>query len=139
MSPTIFLTIEQVLIIHEDQIDRYGGMHGLKSLELLESAVLRPQTVFGGKELYPSIFDKASSLLHSIIFNHSFTDGNKRTAIVSAILFLKLNNVSFTLQKKDLADNVIKIVTDKWDGGKIALWLEQNSSLPHSSISLLNT
>ncbi len=81
--------------------------------------------------MYPSIFDKVSSLLHSIMFNHPFIDGNKRTA-----LFLKLNGISFILQEKDLATTIIQIETDKWGRKEIATWFEKNSlfSPTHSSL-----
>src|SRR3990172_10842143 len=86
-----FITLEQLLTIHEDQIDRYGGSHGIRDLNLLESALFRPQTTFSGEDLYKTIFDKAAALMHSLILNHPFVDGNKRTAVVAAIIFLLQN------------------------------------------------
>lgn len=125
---TIFLTFEQVLVIHEDQIDRYGGSHGLRDLALLESAIFRPQTTFADQELYPSIFKKAAALLHSLIFNHPFIDGNKRTAIVATILFLDLNSYNLKISQSILVNTVIEIETKQWDIDQISDWIEKNSA-----------
>lgn len=99
---TIFLTLEQILAIHDDQIERYGGSHGIRDIGLLESAVFRPQSTFDGEELYPNTFEKAAVLLHSLLLNHVFMDGNKRTSIVSILVFLELNGYLFTISQKRL-------------------------------------
>lgn len=74
-----YLSLEQVLVIHEKLIEKYGGSHGIRDHALLESAVVRPRTSAFGEEAYPTLFLKAAVLLHSIIKNHPFVDGNKRT------------------------------------------------------------
>ena len=109
----IFLTLEQILLIHEDQIDRYGGSHGLRDITLLESAIYRLQTTFGGIDLYPSMFDKAAALVHSLLLNHPFVDGNKRTAIASMLVFLDLNNYSFSVSQKKLTLTALSIENKK--------------------------
>lgn len=102
VKSTLFLTLEQALFIHEDQVDRYGGGHGVRDFGLLESAILRSQTTFGGIDLYVTIFDKAAALMHSLLLNHPFVDGNKRTAVVCALAFLELNGFSLKVTDKDL-------------------------------------
>lgn len=92
MAKTIFLTLEQVLAIHYDQIERYGGSHGVRDLALLESATQRPQASFMGEDLYPDIFKKGAALMHSLILNHPFVDGNKRSGVVSTASFLHYNS-----------------------------------------------
>lgn len=123
----IFLDLEQVLTLHLDQIEKYGGSHGIRDLKLLESAIFRPQATFGGEDLYSTIFDKAAALLHSIILNHPFLDGNKRIGIVSAIVFLELNGFRFKATNKQVVQNATKIATKKMDMVEIAVWLEKNS------------
>jgi hypothetical protein len=80
-----YLTIEQILAIHETLINRYGGSHGIRDKGLLESAVFRPQTVIFGKEAYPALFEKCAVLGYSIIQNHPFLDGNKRAGFAARL------------------------------------------------------
>lgn len=127
MAEAVYLTFEQVLVIHDDQIERYGGRHGLRDLSLLESAILRPQTTFGGKELYPSVFDKAAAMMHSLILNHPFEDGNKRTGSVSAIVFLEMNGFILDVGQGELVDVVLKVESKNWGVKELSNWLEKNS------------
>ena len=78
---------KQIIYLHKRIIENTGGQEGLRDTRLLESAVYRPMATFGGQELYPDIFDKASALIHSLISNHPFFDGNKRTSYESIPLF----------------------------------------------------
>lgn len=123
----IYLTLEQILIIHQDQIERYGGTHGLRDLALLESAIFRPQSSFSSKELYKTIFDKTAALMHSLILNHPFIDGNKRTGIVSALVFLELNGFRLEVGTKELIKTALKIESKKLNLENVAKWLESNS------------
>lgn len=122
-----YLTLEQILVIHEDQIDRYGGSHGLRELSLLESAIFRPQTTFSGEDLYLTLFDKSASLLHSILLNHPFVDGNKRTAIVSTIVFLMLNGWELQVEQEELIEKLLETVSKKYTIEIISNWLKDNS------------
>lgn len=124
---TNFLTLEQLVIIHDDQIERYGGFHGIRDLGLLESALLRPQTTFGGQDLYITIFDKAASLFHSLLMNHAFVDGNKRTAIAAAIIFLDLNGYTLTVSQDKLIQAVLNLENKKITIKQITSWLKKHS------------
>ena len=124
----IYLTLEEILIIHEDQIERYGGTSGIRDLALLDSAILRPQTTFSGKDLYETLFEKAASLMHSLIMNHAFIDGNKRTGAVSTFIFLELNNLQISVKESELVDSVLRIEKEKWKINRIAEWLKENST-----------
>jgi len=86
-----YLTSQQVLYIHDQMIKRFGGSMGIRDIGLLESAVGRPLASFDGKDLYLDIFYKSAALLQSLLKNHPFVDGNKRTALSSAGLFLRIN------------------------------------------------
>ena len=122
-----FLTLDQILVIHQDQIDRYGGSHGLRDLALLESALFRPQSTFSGKDLYPSLFDKAAALLHSLTLNHPFVDGNKRTATVSTIVFLLKNGFELKFTNGKLVEYIVKVERRKYEIENISAWLKNNS------------
>lgn len=124
---TIFLTLEQVLVIHEDQIIRYGGTSGLRDLSLLESAIFRPQSSFGGEYLYSSVFEKAVALVHSLILNHPFIDGNKRTGVVSGLVFIEMNGYAFDVTQDELVEMALKIATKVCDIKEIADWFKKNS------------
>ena len=86
-----YLNINQILAIHSEVIEQAGGSRGIRNIGLVDSAVARPQATFGGKDLYPDIFSKAACLGHSLIRNHPFVDGNKRTGYMSMRLFLNIN------------------------------------------------
>lgn len=122
---TIYLTLEQIIIIHEDQIVRYGGSSGLRDVSLLESAVFRPQSSFGGNDLYPTIFDKASVLMHSLILNHSFIDGNKRVGTASVLVFLELNGYQLRVTQKALVNTALGVESKKINTEKLAVWLKK--------------
>lgn len=123
----LFLTLEQVLVIHEDQIVRYGGTSGLRDLMLLESAIFRPQSSFGGEYLYSTVFVKAGALVHSLILNHPFIDGNKRTGVVSALVFLEINGYSLDVTQNELMGMALKTIAKVRDIEGIADWLKSNS------------
>ena len=127
MADTIFLKLEEIIAIHHDQVKRYGGSHGIRDLNLLISAISRPQASFAGEDLYPDIFTKASALMHSLILNHSFIDGNKRTAVVTCARFLYVNGYLFEASKSQLVKVALKVESKEWDIEKISNWLEKNS------------
>lgn len=128
MDKVVYLTLEQVLVIHEDQIERYGGTSGLRDLSLLESAIFRPQSNFSGADLYKTLYEKGAALMHSIIKNHPFVDGNKRTGIVAAFVFLKLNMLEITVERTQLVKIALRIEMENWNIEKIAKLLEGNQT-----------
>src|ERR1700712_2200535 len=91
MDP-LFLSLDEVLEIHEQQIERYGGSSGLRDGAGLESAVATPQVTFGGDFLHPSIPAMAAAYLFHLCQNHPFIDGNKRVGANAAIAFLLMND-----------------------------------------------
>ena len=106
-----YLTAGQLLFIHARLIAETGGSHGLRDQSRLESAVARPQAVFAGKELYPDIFMKAAALLDSLVNNHPFVDGNKRTGISAAALFLCFNGWRLTGGNTELVEFTLQVAT----------------------------
>ncbi len=91
MSHIIFLTLAEVIDIHADQIERYGGSHGVRDMNLLSSAVATPSASFGGDYLHANIYEMAAAYAFHIAQNHPFIDGNKRAALASALVFLEMN------------------------------------------------
>ena len=87
------LSIDIIREIHAEAIERFGGLNGIRDENLLASAVLTPQSSFGGKSPYADIVEVAAAYLFYICNNHPFLDGNKRTAMMAAIVFLRLNEI----------------------------------------------
>ena len=119
-----YLTVKDVLLLHNLAIDESGGSHGLRDLGLLESAVARPQASFGGEDLYPTIFIKAGTLVHSLLRNHPFVDGNKRTSMFSAMTFLELNGYRFIAKQKEVVNFALKVENERLSVEEIAKWLK---------------
>jgi len=122
-----YLTSEQLLFIHSRLIAETGGSHGVRDLARLESAVARPQAVFDRKELYPDVFLKAAALLDSLVNNHPFIDGNKRTGIAAAALFLQANGRQLTASTSELEEFTLEAVTSHPDLIILADWLRRRS------------
>lgn len=123
----IFLTTSQVLYIHDRIFKRFGGSHGIRDTGLIESAVAKPKATFGGKYLYISIFDKAAALLQSLLKNHPFVDGNKRTALTSAGVFLKKNSYKLVNKHKQEVEFAIRVDNGNLTVEQISKWLKEHS------------
>lgn len=120
---------EDVLLIHSALIDMYGGAHGVRDVGLLESALNRPYSTFDQQELYPSLINKCSALIESILINHPFVDGNKRTGFSLIALMLKKENYIITASENDIYDFIISIASGKRQYDEIVTWLEMNTGL----------
>lgn len=114
MNPT-FLSIGEVLEIHRDQINRYGGDPGIRDLGLLQSALTMPAAGFGGRYLHGDLYEMAAAYLFHIIQNHPFVDGNKRTGVVAALVFLALNNVVIEAEVDDV-ERLVRAVAESEAG-----------------------
>lgn len=88
-----WITLEEFLLIHERVTEETGGIRGIINFSGLESSLSRPFTSFSGDDMFPDLYSKVASLIHSLISSHPFTDGNKRTALVSADVCLRLNGI----------------------------------------------
>lgn len=87
-----WITLEELILIHERVIEETGGIHGVINPGGLESALARPFTTLGAQEMFPDLWSKVATLIHSLIAFHPFVDGNKRTALVAADVCLRLNS-----------------------------------------------
>ena len=123
-----YLTAEQVLFIHARLIAETGGEHDVRDLGLLQSAVSRPQASFERQDLYPDVYHKAAALLESLINNHPFVDGNKRTGFTSAAMFLKINGFSLVASNQEVESFVLSIATGEGSIETITDWLKTYST-----------
>ncbi len=110
-----FLALEDVLAIHEQQIARFGGMNGIRESGLLESAIAVPQAAFGGEWLHDGLFEMAAAYAFHIAENQPFIDGNKRTGLLAAIIFLDINGISIDFPDDRLYQAMIDISGKKLD------------------------
>jgi death-on-curing protein len=124
----LYLSPEQILDLHEKQIRSFGGSAGLRDRGALESAVARPAMTFGGEDLYPDVADKASALMHSLVMNHAFVDGNKRVGTSAAELFLDLNGYRLAATDEDLEQITLSVARGELDAGALAIWFRQRIS-----------
>lgn len=124
---TIFVLLEDVLIIHELIIETSKGKAGIRDFSLLHSAIFRPQASFGGEDLYPTLLNKASALVHSLLLNHPFNDANKRTALASTERFLNINGFVVIVAQKEKVKFTLDIESKKLNLEKIAKWLKSHS------------
>jgi death on curing protein len=109
MTIPVFLTVEQVLFLHADLIDRYGGSLGLRDRGLLESALAQPGAQFGGEYLHGDLFEMAAAYLFHLVMNHAFVDGNKRIGAASAIVFLSINDITIEADEDGLVELTLRV------------------------------
>ncbi len=121
------LTLRQILLLHEAMIEKHGGSSGIRDRGMFESAIHRPFATFAGADLYPDIYLKAAALVQSIVKNHPFVDGNKRTAFVSAFMFLKKNGIDLIVEKAAGVKFVLNVANENLSVDEISLWLKKHS------------
>lgn len=122
-----FLDLGELIAIHNHQINTYGGLHGMRDHKLLESAINYPQAMFAQEYLHKNIYHMSAAYMYAIIKNHAFLDGNKRTGIAAAILFLERNDIVIDATIDELFDLAIATATSKNTEDGVALFFEQKS------------
>ena len=123
----VFLTLGEVIEIHRDQIERYGGDPGIRDLVLLQSALATPVAGFGGRYLHTDLFEMAAAYLFHITQNHPFVDGNKRTGAVASLVFLALNDIEIDADEEEFEKTVIGVAEEKIDKAAVAEFFRNNS------------
>ena len=121
-----FLTLDQIVQLHVLVVGKTGGSTGIRDLEPLESVVGAQNQYVFGKERNKDQIQKAAALISGIIGDHPFVDGNKRTALLTALTFLKINGVNLTIPQGDLENFAVQVTIDKLDVTLIANWLEKH-------------
>jgi death-on-curing protein len=125
-----FLGLDEVLALHADQIDRYGGTHGLRDLGLLESALAAPRATFGGDFLHGTLPEMAAAYLYHLVRNHPFLDGNKRTGLAAAIAFLGTNDLWLEADPDSLVALVVGVAEGRVGKAEVAVYLKESSAPP---------
>ena len=120
------LTVSEVLLLHEKLIAKTGGLSGIRDMGMLESAVLNCSQTFDGEELYPTTIEKAARMAFGICKNHPFIDGNKRVAILSMLMMLRINGVTICYTQKELIGLGLGIAEGAIDDNGILDWINQH-------------
>jgi death-on-curing protein len=121
----VYLSVVQVLQLHHVLLRAFGGREGLRDRGGLASAVARPAATFGGEDLYPDLAAKAAALMHSLLLNHPFVDGNKRVGVAAAELFLRVNGWELDAGDEELEEMTISIATGDVEAEALAIWFRQ--------------
>lgn len=108
-------------------IKRHGGSSGIRNVGMLESAAHRPFATFSGRDLYPGIYLKVAAFLQSIVKNHPFIDGNKRTAYSAVFILLKKNGVDLVVKKREAVEFMISVANQNLSVDEISGWLKKHS------------
>ncbi len=122
-----YLTAEQILFLHARLVAETGGSHGVRDLNMLLSAVGRPQVSFNNQDLYPDMFAKAGALMDSLIRNHPFLDGNKRTGVAAAALFLRINGFRLDARNAELEKFTLEVASSQHTMDEIVVWLQSHA------------
>ena len=120
-----YLTLEEVLRMHDVFIEKFGGLSGVRDTNLLSSAIETPKMAMFGEDLYPTVYDKAAAYLYHIVQNHPFVDANKRTGFGAAYLFLKANKVPILFDDESFENLIIETAKGKRTKKEIAYFLEE--------------
>jgi len=121
----LFLTLEEVLSLHADQIERYGGTPGPRDPGLLSSALAMPQASFAGKFLHATVNEMAAAYLFHLTQDHPFVDGNKRIGLAAALAFLGLNDLELRSDDDDVFDLVMGVAQGLRSKAEIAVFFQQ--------------
>ena len=126
MSEPEFLTLDEVLGIDADQTRVYAGASGIRDLARLRSAIAMPETTFDGEYLHPSAFEMAAAYLFHVARNHPFVDGNKRTALMCALVFLGLNGERLRADPDDLYSLVDGVAAGEVDKAEVSVFVRRH-------------
>ena len=126
MAP-LFLALDEVVAIHRDQLERYGGSKGVRDWRLLQSAIATPAATFGGQYLHSDLCEMAAAYLFHIVQNHPFIDGNTRVGAVAADVFLALNDVRLVASQDDYAELVLSLARGETSKSAVAEFFRANT------------
>ncbi|HHY92413.1 MAG TPA: type II toxin-antitoxin system death-on-curing family toxin [Firmicutes bacterium] len=121
MEKIVFLTLAEVVTVHQDQIERYGGAPGIRDWALLNYALAVPEASFGGAYLHTDLSAMAAAYAFHLAQNHPFVDGNKRTALACALVFLELNGVTVRDPEGRLYGAMMQVAKGEMDNSTLTL------------------
>ena len=122
-----YVSLTEVLLLHARIVQLVGGAEGVRDFGLLESAVARPRATFSGTDLYPALWDRAAALMESLVQNHPFVDGNKRTGLVAIGVFLERNSYRLIANNDQVFEFTMSVARGDTRHQDIARWLQDNS------------
>jgi death-on-curing protein len=122
-----YLSAEDILVIHDETIEKEGGIFGIRDIGLVYSIAERPKMAMMGQEFYPDVFSKATAILEGLATFHVFADGNKRTAFIACLTFLGLNEYELEVSTEQGLIFVLAVTTKKKTLEEIANWLKKHS------------
>ncbi len=125
LGDPLSLDVDDVLDIHATLLETYGGSAGLRDRGLLESALAQPQASFGGQLVHEGLVTMAAASLFHIVSNHPFIDGNKRTGLLAAIVFLDVNGIAIDRPSEDLYELTVGVAEGRIEKSAIAAELER--------------
>jgi death on curing protein len=126
MEP-LFLTLDEILLIHENQLKLYGGDSGLRDMGLLQSALNMPSAGFGDEYFHKDLYEMAAAYLFHLVKNHPFVDGNKRVGFVASYVFLRINGIQVTAIDKAYEELTLDTAQGKVDKSQIAVFFKKHS------------
>ena len=129
-----FLTLEDILALHNELIQRYGGTPGLRDAGLLEAALAMPQAGFGGQYFHEFPHEMGAAYLFHLVRNHAFIDGNKRVALACAILFFKINRVPYEITEEEAVELTLAAASGRVDKGTVTAFFRQHLRIPDNPV-----
>ncbi len=127
MNAPEFLSLADVLELHVELVEKYGGSQGVRDMGLLQFALAVPQSGIGGEYFHADLFEMAAAYLFHLVSNHPFVDGNKRTGTVAAIQFLWLNGVRLEAPSRQFEDLIIAVAEGRKGKVEVAAFLRRHS------------
>ena len=124
----IIPTLEQIIELHDDIVAQSGGSHGIRDINLIDSAINAPFQTFGGYELYPTFEEKVARLAYNLTMNHAFFDGNKRIGAGALGLLLEVNNVDLIANDKEVIDVFLDLASEKIGYEEFLEWIKKHIS-----------
>ena len=118
-----YLTKEQIIYLHKQLIQEFGGTEGIRNDNLLESAIASPFQTFSLKEFYPTIEEKAARLGYGLVSNHCFIDGNKRIGAHAMLVFLALNDIQLDFTQEELIQIFLDLASGNSDYNTLLVWI----------------
>jgi death-on-curing protein len=122
-----YLTLNEVLAVHDQVMRQSGGAVGVLSLSALESALAQPRMTFGGEDLYPALAEKAAALGYSLIANHPFVDGNKRTGHAAMEVFLMVNGFEIQASVDEQERVILQVAAGEMEREEFTEWLRAHA------------
>jgi death-on-curing protein len=122
----VFLTLDELLALQADQIERYGGRPGIRDLGLLQSALGTPRATFGGRFLHGSLHEMAAAYLFHLVRDHPFIDGNKRVGLAALLAFLGLNSHWLEVDPEELENLVRDVAAGKVSKAEVAVFVQRH-------------